>query len=273
MTQLQAHTIAAAWPKMPPDRFAELVESIRSRGLSEDIVLYEGQILDGVNRYKACLEAESPPRTRQYGDRVGDGDDPVDFAIIHNQIHRDALSGEDKVNLMLNLKPAVEAEAKKRQLSNLKQGTETRSPLPPIYGNGKFGTAARYAAEAAGVSERQAQRLFRVADSDQAQELMPAVRSGEMSINKAEALVKAGKNLPSVIVISPLEEPDEEFLAVQAEVREAWQALKDIYKAWEEKYAKRMRDVVMGREVYDTSRKIASLLSITPIYLDTDKRG
>ncbi len=43
---------------MQGDEFDALVEDIRQRGLQMDIELYDGQIIDGRNRYQACLLAD-----------------------------------------------------------------------------------------------------------------------------------------------------------------------------------------------------------------------
>lgn len=58
---LEFHPVAAVFPMMDDERFAELVKDIRARGLLTPIQLYEEKILDGRNRYRACLEADVEP--------------------------------------------------------------------------------------------------------------------------------------------------------------------------------------------------------------------
>jgi hypothetical protein len=62
----------------------ELAEDVRRNGLRAPITLLDGKILDGRNRYKACLMAETHPRFREFG---GDGD-PLDFVISANFYRR-----------------------------------------------------------------------------------------------------------------------------------------------------------------------------------------
>jgi N6-adenosine-specific RNA methylase IME4/ParB-like chromosome segregation protein Spo0J len=56
MPALEAHPAAGLFPMMDEQRHAELVADIREHGLLVPIVLCEGKILDGRNRYRACLE-------------------------------------------------------------------------------------------------------------------------------------------------------------------------------------------------------------------------
>jgi len=46
--------------------YRELVADIRAHGLIEPIWLYEGQIVDGRHRYRACLDAGVEPRFRTW---------------------------------------------------------------------------------------------------------------------------------------------------------------------------------------------------------------
>ena len=55
------HRFADVFPSLDPDQFKALVTSIRDHGLRQPLVLFEGQILDGRNRYKACDEAAVKP--------------------------------------------------------------------------------------------------------------------------------------------------------------------------------------------------------------------
>ena len=60
------HDAANSFPMMDAKRFSELKESIRVNGLREAIMLCEGKILDGRNRWKACQELGKEVATRQY---------------------------------------------------------------------------------------------------------------------------------------------------------------------------------------------------------------
>jgi len=60
------HEYADLFPMLDGAEFDALVRDIKHNGLHEEIVLYEGKILDGRNRYLACLEAKVEPRFEQY---------------------------------------------------------------------------------------------------------------------------------------------------------------------------------------------------------------
>lgn len=64
--QLENHPAADAFPMMDPSRYAELLDDISVHGQREAITLYEGKILDGRNRYKACLELGIIPKTKKF---------------------------------------------------------------------------------------------------------------------------------------------------------------------------------------------------------------
>jgi ParB-like chromosome segregation protein Spo0J len=51
------HPLAEIFPFIEGDDFDELVKDIRERGLRERIELLHGRILDGRNRYRACVAA------------------------------------------------------------------------------------------------------------------------------------------------------------------------------------------------------------------------
>lgn len=80
---LKYHPLADVFPLIEGDEFAALVADIKERGLLHPIALYEGKILDGRNRYRACEEAGVTIRTWEY-----DGDDPIAFVIASNLLRR-----------------------------------------------------------------------------------------------------------------------------------------------------------------------------------------
>jgi ParB-like chromosome segregation protein Spo0J len=60
------HPIAAGYPAMTPAEYRRLLESIKNDGLEVPIVRYEGKILDGRHRYRACVEAGVEPRFEDF---------------------------------------------------------------------------------------------------------------------------------------------------------------------------------------------------------------
>jgi phage N-6-adenine-methyltransferase len=76
------HPAAAAFPLISGGEYQALVGDIRANGLHEPIWKFEGEILDGRNRLRACLDARIEPTFRHYY-----GIDPVGFVVSQN-IHR-----------------------------------------------------------------------------------------------------------------------------------------------------------------------------------------
>jgi len=64
--ELRYHPAAEAFPMMENDRYIELLEDIQTNGQREDITICEGMILDGRNRYKACISLGIPYRSRNF---------------------------------------------------------------------------------------------------------------------------------------------------------------------------------------------------------------
>ena len=90
---MEFHDVAALFPMMNAEEFHGLVADIKANGLREDIWLYEGKILDGRNRYRACLEAGVAPRYRTYT-----GDAPTSFVLSLN-LHRRHLTYDQRVGV------------------------------------------------------------------------------------------------------------------------------------------------------------------------------
>ncbi|MFC3321235.1 hypothetical protein [Mesorhizobium cantuariense] len=63
----QDHRFAEIWPLPNGEDFAKFVADIRANGVQVPIVLYQGKILDGRARYRACIEAGIEPRFEGIG--------------------------------------------------------------------------------------------------------------------------------------------------------------------------------------------------------------
>ena len=80
---LKSHPAADAWPMMDDERYEELLADIEMNGQREPITLCDGMILDGRNRYRACVDLGIEPLTRKYAG------DPWAFAWSLNGARRD----------------------------------------------------------------------------------------------------------------------------------------------------------------------------------------
>src|SRR4051812_5366204 len=97
MNPLEIHPLADLFPVLEGDELAELVGDIRSNGLHSPITLYDGKILDGRNRYLACLEAGVSIETKPYI-----GDDPLGFVLSAN-LHRRHLNESQRAMVAAKL--------------------------------------------------------------------------------------------------------------------------------------------------------------------------
>src|SRR5579885_2545771 len=77
------HPAALLMPLMTAEEYAQLRADIREHGLLEPIVMFDGQILDGRHRWRACMDEGIPPHTEEWD---GKGT-PIEFVISKN-LHR-----------------------------------------------------------------------------------------------------------------------------------------------------------------------------------------
>jgi N6-adenosine-specific RNA methylase IME4 len=76
---LDFHPLANLFPLIEGMDFRDLVEDVRANGLRDAVILHEGQILDGRNRYRACHAAQVDCRFEQFT-----GADPLAFVVSKN---------------------------------------------------------------------------------------------------------------------------------------------------------------------------------------------
>ncbi len=66
MKKLSLHPACKLFPQLPKDELKALAADIKANGLQNSIVLYEGKILDGRNRWLACRIAKVKPTFVQW---------------------------------------------------------------------------------------------------------------------------------------------------------------------------------------------------------------
>jgi len=81
---MKSHKFADIFPMMNEDDFNNLKKDIKEKGFDKNrpIILYEGEILDGRNRYQACQELDIKPIFIEYK-----GTDPL-YDVISNNLNR-----------------------------------------------------------------------------------------------------------------------------------------------------------------------------------------
>ncbi len=180
---LEFHPIADAFPLMNERELAELTADIKANGLKTEIDLYQGKILDGRNRYRACQAAGVVVRTRNFAAR--DEEHAISFAISAN-LKRKQYS-----------KSRLEAAA--AELANMKRGAppgnaNAQKTNPQKCGiedgqteEGQLSTKA--AADKLGVKVRNVQKAAAIKKADP--ETFQAIKDGKISTGAAEKKVKA----------------------------------------------------------------------------------
>lgn len=180
------HPLADIFPLIEGSDFDDLVADIRTHGLHERIELLEGQILDGRNRYLACVAAGLIPETvtaplishlRLFHSFVSAGAptpsyDELEKFVLSKNLHRRQMTESQRG--MVGAK-----------LANMRQGA--RTDLAPIGAR-----SDAQAAKATHVSERTIERGKAVL-RDGASELQRKVESGELRISTAAMIARLPK--------------------------------------------------------------------------------
>lgn len=161
--RLEFHELANIFPMLSGKEAEALALDISEHGQLEPIAIFDGKILDGRNRYNACLSAGVVPQFQEYV-----GSDPVAFVISANLKRR---------HLDESQRAMVAAK-----LANMKQGS--RTDLSPI---GEMSQA--HAAELLNVGKRSVERA-RDVQREGVPALATAVESGEVSVSAAAQFAK-----------------------------------------------------------------------------------
>jgi N6-adenosine-specific RNA methylase IME4/ParB-like chromosome segregation protein Spo0J len=187
--ELRFHPFADIFPLLEGAEFDELVADIKAYGLHEPIVVYEDQIIDGRNRYRACEAAGLDPTYTVY-----QGDDPVAYVVSLN-LHRRHLDESQRAMVA-------------SKLATLRRGDNQHSPIGE--------TSQARAAQLLNVGKRSVERATEVRDRG-ALELVQAVERGEVSVSAAANIATVPVNEQREIVARGAKEILECAKAIRAE--------------------------------------------------------
>jgi hypothetical protein len=173
--ELPDHEVAALFPLLDGEEYDQFKEDIRVNGQTDDIVVHDGKIVDGRNRYKACRELGIEPRLREW-----DGKGSLLAFILSKNLARRHLDAGQRGMIAVKLKSFYEPEAKDRMLA----GT---APTPGA--NSPQGRARDQAAADMHVSPRTVEAAGKVL-SQGTPELAKAVENRQVSVSAAAALAE-----------------------------------------------------------------------------------
>jgi len=164
----QLHELCTIFPPIDIEGFDSLLDDIKENGLLEPIVIYEGKILDGRNRYQICLILGIEPETVEY-----DGNDPLAFVLSKN-LHRRHLNESQRAMVA-------------SKLATLPHGTNRYTKVDAQICASKMSQPE--ASAALNVSRRSTQTATKVR-SEAIPEVVEQVEGGNMTLNEAAKLTQ-----------------------------------------------------------------------------------
>lgn len=207
------HPLCELFPRMDGADFEALKADIRANGLHQPIVFYEGQILDGGNRYRACVELDITPAAIEYA-----GTDPLGFVFSANARRRHLTPGQYA---------AIVASAQNWELAQARGGDgsnqhSSKAATLPVCSNQPVGqatlpdltqveekvpmqTVADRAAQS-GASDRTQRMADKVARADP--DLSRQVAHGEISLPQAVRQVEKKPEPVKVAAPAPVINPE-----------------------------------------------------------------
>lgn len=159
---ISRHPLSAAWGDMPEDEFIALVEDVRENGQRDPIVLFEGMVLDGWHRHRACTSLSIDCASIE----LAADQDPVALVISRNACRRSLNAGQKALAIV-----------------QCKSWAPRGRPGPKSAPGADFSTTTEMA-DGVGVSTRtieQAKEVLATATP----EVQAAVRQGKVSLKRA----------------------------------------------------------------------------------------
>lgn len=161
LTSMTFHPLSDLFPLMPEPELRALADDIKTNGLKYPICLYEGKILDGRNRYRACQLAKIKPEFQDYK-----GSEPLAHVVSLNLARRH-----------LNESQRAMVAARLANLPAHRPRKEKSANLPTL------SVSQPEAAQLLNVSERSLRTAKSLMESEP--ELAKQVELGELPVSKA----------------------------------------------------------------------------------------
>lgn len=216
---MKRHDLSGLFGDMPKDDFAKLTDDIKRHGLQHPIVTWQGNVLDGWHRYRACQEAGIEPRFVEFS---GKDKEALRFVMQENSLRRH-LNEAQRIRIS---KQVIDWHTHRAVLGQNQH---------PLEGESTDSTSATELAKVAGVGR--ASVIRHNAIEQKAPALLPAVERGDIGLQTAERVANTyepeviAKATPAEIkgfAKTLSERPEARCKALvraAQELRDQWQAL------------------------------------------------
>ena len=169
-------------PELAPDELLQLEANIKRDGCRDPLVLWNGVLVDGHNRYDICTRNDLPFQTIE---RAFENRSEVIEWIITNQFGRRNLNNYVRGTLAIRLRSEIVERAKENQ----KTSSGGKNPQL-IQKSGKAVNTDKELAKIAGVSHDTISKVSKIEEKG-SEEVKKALAKGEISINEAYKKIKA----------------------------------------------------------------------------------
>lgn len=186
-------------PPLTDEEYRQLEENVKSEGCRDALVVWNGTIIDGHNRYNICQENGIEFKTEQI--HFKDKSEATVW-MLRNQLGRRNLNDFQKNEVALKFQDAIAAEMKNRQDEGRERGRNVRySGSGPIGPKPEPTTKRRELAKIAGTSEGSIGRSRQILKKGTPEQIERARRGGKgNSIDAISKEIKAAKEQATVKV-------------------------------------------------------------------------
>ena len=173
-------------PALTKEEFKQLEQNCLDEGIREKILVWNGFIIDGHNRYEISLkwDLEIQTETKHFKD-----EEAVKEWMILNQFGRRNLSNYQRSVLALQLEEVFSKKAKENQLSSLKKGVS----VPQISAKREPIKTRKELSKVANVSHDTMAKVKKIQEKA-TEEVKAKLSTGEVSINAAYQDIKKEEN-------------------------------------------------------------------------------
>jgi len=175
--------------------------SIIKDGLLNPIIVWDGTIVDGHNRYDICHQSNIEFETIEMNFK--DADD-AKLWILKNQMARRNMTDYSRAAKALKMKPVLAEKARER----MKAGGN------PMQNSAQGGAVRDEVAKLAGVSHDTISKVEEI-EATAPDAIKAKVQSGEMSINAAHKSLKTPKDKPGAEITPAKPKPDAVIVKIE----------------------------------------------------------